>query len=144
MRDARALVRLAEGADEVGLAVMLADLIRQNLEQRPRKWTDFDKLDSLISLEALDAEVAITLSFARGTLTVHGGIHGAPGIRISASAEALLGLAAVRIVGGLPFLFGPEGRGLRTGLLTGQVKIGGLLRKPAQLIRFTRLMSVNG
>ncbi len=65
-------------------------------------------------------------------------------IRISASAEALLGLAAVRIVGGLPFLFGPEGRGLRTGLLTGQVKIGGLLRKPAQLIRFTRLMSVNG
>jgi hypothetical protein len=45
---------------------------------------------------------------------------------------------------GLPFLFGKEGKGLRTGLITGQVKIRGALRRPAQLVRFTRLISVNG
>lgn len=142
--DTGARVTLAAGAGEVGLAVMLADLIRQNLEQKPGKWRDFLRLDSLISLEARDAEVAVTLAFSRGSLTIHGGIHGTPAIRISATAEALLGLAAVKIVGGLPFLFGPQGRWLRAGLLSGQVKIAGLLRKPAQLVRFTRLVSVNG
>ncbi len=142
--EAREYVRLAEGAAEVGLAVMLADLIRANLEQSPGKWADFARLDSLISLEAVDAEVSVTLAFDRGALTVHGGIHGAPDIRVRASAEGLLGLAAVRIMFGLPFLFGKEGSALRKGLLTGRVKIGGALRRPSQLVRFTRLMSVNG
>ncbi len=142
--NARESVSLAEGAGEVGLAVMLADLIRQNLEHSPRKWRDFARLDSLISLEARDAEVTITLAFGRGRLLVHGGVHGAPEIRISADSEALLGLAAVKIVAGLPFLFGPKGRGLRRGLLSGEVKISGMLRRPVLLIRFTRLMSVNG
>jgi hypothetical protein len=141
---AKERVILARGAEEVGLAVMLADLIRQNLEQNPRKWRDFARLGSLISLEAVDADVSATLAFARGALIVHGGIHGAPVMRISASAEALLGLAAVRIVAGLPWLFGREGGALRAGLMSGQVKIAGALRRPAQLIRLTRLMSVNG
>jgi len=140
----RPVVRLAEGAEEVGLAVMLAELIQQNLEQSPRKWADFTRLHSLISLEAVDADVAVTLAFDLNSLVVHRGIRGTPDIRISASAEGLLGLAAVRIVAGLPSLFGHEAKGLRSGLLTGQVKIAGALRRPAQLVRFTRLMSVNG
>jgi len=141
-RDAQSRITLAPGAESVGLAVMLADLIRQNLEQDPRKWADFDRLDALICLEALDAEVTVTLAFARGTLVIHGSC-GAPSIRISAAAESLLTLPIVRIVAGLPHLFGPHGRGLRRGLLTGRVKIAGILLKPIQLIRFTRLMSVN-
>ena len=143
-RDPHECVRLADGAAEVGLAVMLRDLIRANLEQSPGKWVDFARLDSLISLEAVDAEVSATLAFDRGTLTVYEGIHGTPAIRVSAVASGLLGLAAVRVVFGFPLLFGKEGKGLRTGLLTGQVKIRGALRRPAQLVRLTRLMSVNG
>ncbi len=141
-RDPQARIRLAPGAEEVGLAVMLADLIRQNLEQDPARWEDFEKLDAHICLEAHDAEVTVTLEFARGTLLIHGE-RGAPSIHISSTAEGLLSLPVVRIVAGLPHLFGPKGRGLRRGLLTGKVKISGIFLKPIQLIRFTRLMSVN-
>jgi len=141
--DAQAPVTLAPGAEAVGLAVMIADLIRQNLAQRPGKWSDFSRLRSRISLEARDAEVSITLAFSEGGVTVHGGIQGDPEIRISATAEALLRLAAVRIVAGLPFLFGSPGRELRAALITGQVRIAGVLRRPAELMRFTRLVSVN-
>jgi len=137
-------VRLAAGAQEVGLAVIMADLIRANLEHDPRKWTDFAKLDLRISLEAIDADVSVTLAFHGGTLVIHKGIQGLPALGIAASAEALIGLAAVRITAGLPFLFGRDGKALRKALRTGRVKIAGALRRPAQLIRFTRLMSVNG
>jgi len=142
-RDTRELIRLAPGAENIGLATMLSDLIRQNLEQNPGKWADFDKLDAHICLEARDADVTVTLEFARGRLVIHG-TCGAPSIHISATAEALLTLPIVRIVAGLPHLFGPKGRGLRRGLLTGRVRIAGIFLKPIQLIRFTRLMSVNG
>ncbi len=142
-RNPQELIRLAAGAEEVGLAVMLADLIRQNLEQNPGKWADFDRLDARICLEAHDADVTVTLEFARGTLVIHGRC-GAPAIHISATAEALLSLPVVRIVAGLPHLFGPHGRRLRRGLLTGNVRISGIFLRPIQLIRFTRLMSVNG
>ena len=125
------------------MAVMIADLIRANLGQSPRKWADFNRLNCPISLEAVDADVSITLVFQGGTLVVCEGIQGTPIIRISASAEALIGLAAVRIRVGLPLLFGRKGRGLRTGLLTGHVRIAGALKKPFQLLRFTRLMSVS-
>ena len=136
-------IRLAVGAEDVGLAVMLADLIRQNLEQSPRRWADFSRLNSLIFLEARDAGVAITLAFARGELVIHGGIHGDPVIRISATAISLLALPLVRIVAGLPSLFGPAGRGLRRGLFSGEVRIRGMLRNPRQLILLTRLLSVS-
>jgi hypothetical protein len=142
--DERRSVRLSEGAQEAGLALMIVELITANLEQSPGKWQDFARLDSLISLEAVDADVTVTLGFTRGSLTVYEGTHGAPAIRISASSEGLLGLAAVKIKLGLPFLLGREGSALRRGLLSGEVRIRGALRRPLQLIRFTRLMSVNG
>jgi hypothetical protein len=141
--EAEQSVRLATGVQEAGLAGMIAELIRTNLQKSPGKLPGFARLGSLISLEAVDAEVTVTLEFARGSLIVYEGIHGAPALRISASSEALLGLAAVKIKLGLPFLFGREGSALRRGLLGGQVKIKGALHKPLQLIRFTRLMSVN-
>lgn len=123
---------------------MLADLIRQNLEQNPRKGADFSRLSTAVAMDVRDAEVAITLVFSRGSLVIHGGIHGVPEIRIHADAESLLALPRVRIIGGLPYLFGPDGRGLRNGLLTGAVKIHGMFRHPVTLVRFTRLMSING
>ncbi len=142
-RNAAEVITLAEGAESVGLAVMLADLIRQNLEQNPGKWQDFDRLDARICLEAHDADVTVTLAFSRGRLVIHGNC-GSPAIHISATAEALLTLPVVRIVAGLPHLFGQHGRGLRRGLATGQVRISGIFLRPIQLVRFTRLMSVNG
>ena len=88
-------ISLAQGTDDAGLAAMLADLIRSNLAQNPHTWRDFNRLDTLVSIEARDAEVTITLEFNRGVLMVHAGVYGSPKLRISAESITVLELAMV-------------------------------------------------
>ncbi len=133
---------LAPGAHEVGLAVMLADLIRQSIEQNPRKRIDFDRLSTVVHLHVRDAEVTVTLSFRDGVLTLHGGAHGAPKIRIAADAEAVLALCMVKLVRGVPHPLHHHNRRLLRMIVTGEIRIRGIPRNPLQLLRFTRLVSV--
>ena len=135
---------LAEGAEDVGIATMLADLIRQNLEQNPRKWNDFRKLATGVFIDVLDAEVSVTLAFSAGALIVHAGLYGEPLIRITTSADVLLGLCMLRVVNGIPRLFHRHSRALIGNMLRGEVRISGIVRNPLQMIHFARLMSVNG
>jgi hypothetical protein len=65
-------VALAKGAEENGLAIMLGDLVRQNLEAKPKKMADFDALAGRVSIVADDADVALTLVFERGYRHVRG------------------------------------------------------------------------
>jgi hypothetical protein len=136
-------VSLAPGTEATGLAGMLAELIRANLLQNPHKWRDFNKLDTLVSIEAHDAEVTITLAFTRGALVVHAGVHGSPKLRISAESVTVLELAMVKIVRGIPNLLDPGGRRLLAKFFSGGVKIAGMLTQLVPLVRLTRLMSVN-
>jgi hypothetical protein len=122
---------------------MLAELIRFNLLQHPRKWRDFNKLDTLVSIEARDAEVTITLAFTRGALVVHAGVYGSPKLRISAESVTVLELAMVKIVRGIPNLLDPGGRRLLKKFFSGGVKIAGMITHLVPLVRLTRLMSVN-
>ena len=138
-----ALISLAPGTEDAGLAAMLAELIRSNLAQNPHTWRDFNKLDTLVSIEARDAEVTITLEFNRGVLIVHAGVHGSPKLRISAESLTVLELAMLKIVRGIPNLLDPGGRRLLQKFFSGGVKIGGVVTHPASLVRLTRLMSVN-
>ena len=122
---------------------MLADLIRSNLAQNPHTWRDFNRLDTLVSIEARDAEVTITLEFNRGALMVHAGVYGSPKLRISAESITVLELAMVKIVRGFPNLLDPAGRRLLGKLFSGGVRIGGMITHLVALVRLTRLMSVN-
>src|SRR5262245_52320496 len=88
---------LAPGAEENGLATMLADLVRQNLEAKPHKKSDFDALGKLagrVSIVADDADVALTLRFERGgKLTIHDGIVGIPDVTIRGPSDAIMALS---------------------------------------------------
>jgi hypothetical protein len=137
-------IELASGAEEVALAGLLADLIRQNLEQNPRKWNDFQRLATSVFITVTDAEVSITMAFAAGALVVHAGLHGEPRIRISTTADLLLELCMLRVVNGVLRPFHPDSRSLVEKMLKGAVKISGIPRNPVQMFRFARLMSVNG
>jgi hypothetical protein len=137
-------IRLAVGAEDIGLASMLADLIRQNLEQNPRKLADFQRLAVSVFIDVIDAEVSITLAFAEGALVVHAGSHGEPGISIATSADLLLALCMLRVVKGIPRPFHRDSRALIGNMIRGAVKISGIARNPVQMVRFARLMSVNG
>lgn len=133
---------LAPDARDVGLATMLADLVRQSIEQNPKKRVDFDRLDTVIHIHVRDAEVTVSLVFESGRLAVHGGAHGEPRIRISADAEAVLALCMVKIVAGVPHPLHHHNRRLIRMIATGEIRIEGIPRSPLQLLRFTRLVSV--
>jgi hypothetical protein len=129
--------------EEAGLATMLTDLIRQNLARDPRKRTDYNKLDTVLTIVVSDADVSVTLAFTRGSLDIRTGA-GMSDIRITATAETVLGLCSLRIRRGIPMLFDSHGRAMLRKMLGGELRIDGILRHPVQLVRFARLMSVNG
>lgn len=131
------------GAQDLGLATMLSDLIRQNLNRQSRKRVDFDKLDTAISIVVTDADVSAVLVFARGSLDIRSGSDDPPQLRIAATAETILALCTVRIHRGVPRVFDRMGFRILKSLVTGELRLGGALRHPLQLVYFTRLMSVN-
>ena len=92
-RSAQPAILLAPGTEDNGLATMLADLVRQNLEAKPHKKGDFQALSGSVSIVADDAEVALTLRFDRGRLTIFDGIVGIPDVTIRGGSDTILALS---------------------------------------------------
>jgi hypothetical protein len=136
-------IRLAEGAEEIGLAVMLQDLIVQNLEQNPHKLTDFKKLDIAIGLDVSDVEIKLTLSFSNNTLTIQPGIQGRPELNITADSATVMNLSNQKIKWGLPYYFDETGREIMAAMKSRQLRVTGMIRHFTSLIRFSRVMSVH-
>jgi hypothetical protein len=148
-------VTLAPGAEENGLAIMLGDLVRQNLEAKPKKMADFDALDGRVAIVADDADVALTLVFERraaGSLTIHDGIVGIPDVTIRGPSEAVLALSnmplATRFGLPLPSPGDPEAvktvRDLMRSMREGKLHFYGMLLHLPLVMKLTRVMSVNG
>ncbi len=134
---------LDDGAKDVGLAEMLFNLLRQNLEQKPQKLSSFEALDSNIVMVARDIDITLTLAFKRGRLKIYDGVVGNPDLKIIANHDAILELSLINICMGLPNYFDKTGRNVVKKLLLGDLKIEGLLRHPLQLTHLTKVFSVN-
>jgi hypothetical protein len=153
-------IGLAAGAEENGLAIMLGDLVRQNLEAKPKKKVDFDALDGRVAIVADDADVALTLVFEKTsdgrsvttTLTIHDGIVGIPDVTIRGPSDAILALSNMPLATplGLPLPSPGDAEGLKTFLdLSRQMRQGklhfyGMLLHVPLVMKLTRVMSVNG
>jgi hypothetical protein len=146
-------VQLAPGAEDNGLATMLADLVRQNLEAKPRKNADFRALHGRVCIVAEDADVALTMCFEHGgKLTIFDGIVGIPDVTVRGSAEVIMALSnmplATRL--GLPI---PDPRdreavrAVRTvmaAMRTGSFHVYGMLLHLPTVMRLTKVMSIHG
>jgi hypothetical protein len=146
-------VQLAPNAGENGLATMLADLVRQNIEAKPHKKAAFDGLDGSIAIVAEDVEMALTLRFERGgKLTIHDGIVGIVDVTIRGPSEAIMALSnlplATRL--GLPIPSPRDQEAVRSivtvanSVREGRLHIHGLVFHLPLLMKLTRVMSVNG
>lgn len=145
-------ITLAAGAEENGLAVMLADLLRQNLESKPHKVRDMEAIAGRIAILAEDAEVAMTLRFDHGELTLYDGVVGIPDVTVRASSDVILALSNVslttRLAIPVPAFRDRDGRKVMGEVLaamrSGAMKVdGGTLHAP-MMLHLTRIMSVNG
>ena len=137
------VIILDEGAKDVGLAEMLFNLLRQNLEQNPQKMSSFEALGSNVVMVARDIDITITLIFKRGELKIYDGAVGDVDLKIIADHDAILDLSLIHIFMGLPNYFDRIGRTILKKVLLGDLKIKGLLRHPIQLTHLTKIFSVN-
>ena len=143
-------VLLAPGAEDNGLCGMLADLVRQNLESKPHKRRDFDALHGTVGIVAEDAEVALTLRFDGGKLTLHDGIVGVPDVTIRGTADSIVAMSNVPLTRGLPVARRKDhdGKKVVDGMMRqmrdGSLRIHGALLHLPMMMRLTRVMSVNG
>jgi hypothetical protein len=137
------VIALDDGAKDMGLAQMLFNLLRQNLEQNPQKLSSFEALHSNVVIVARDIDITVTLAFRKGELTIYNDIVGKADLTIIADHDAILDLSLINIFLGLPNYFDKVGRGILRRLLLGNLKIKGLLKHPVQLTHLTKLFSVN-
>ncbi len=124
---------------------MLAELIRQNLDDHPEKRRDFARLTGRVSIVAQDSNVSATLMFEGGQLRVHGGIVGIPDVTVRTTIDQLMNMSLVELRGRLR-LPDPRGEATRTMLEAqkqGQIRIYGMWPNIPLLLRLTRVMSVN-
>ena len=133
---------MAPGAEESALAVMEASMIQQNIDEHPEREIDFDKLNTVIGIDATDAETQMTLKFENGTLTVYNGLVENPKILISSDSTTLLTLTNLKIVAGMPWYFDKTGMEVVRKFLTRKLKIKGMMTHMPSLTRFTKVVSV--
>jgi hypothetical protein len=124
-----------------GLAAMLEELVRRNLERDPARGGLLRRPLRAV-IEVPDAGVRASLGIdADRTVHVHAGDDAGARIRVRADAADVLALASVPLWGGFPDVRTREGRAVVRDLVTGAIRVRGLLRHPGDVSRLTRLLS---
>ena len=136
------VIVLDEGARDVGLAEMMFNLIRQNLEQNPQKIKSFNSLDAKVMIEARDIQIIIGLEFKQGKLTISKDSSFKPDLHIITDSATILALCLLKIKFGLPYFFDTNGFLVFKKLLTRKLIIKGLLSHFPALVKLTKVFSV--
>jgi len=146
-------VTLAPGADNNGLAHMLAGLVSQNLQAKPHKLEDFASLDGRVAVVADDADVALTLHFhSGGKLVIHDGIVGIPDVTIRGPSEAIIALSNLPMATPLGLPIPRPGdreavgaiRVVASTLRRGELRVYGAAFHLALFLKLGHVLSVNG
>jgi hypothetical protein len=128
------------GPDPSGLAVLIGDLIEQNLAREPDRRGLLRR--SVAALEASDADVTVFVRVEPKEVRVGDGTVPDAHVRIRSDSDRLLGLTTVPLRFGLPDVTQRAGRAVLGDLLAGRVRIRGLVAHPVRLARLTMLLSV--
>lgn len=123
-----------------GLAEMVGELLRQNLERDPGRRRHLTPTTATIAVP--DAGVDLTIRIAPPDVSVANGPAPGAHLRIRAGSDALLRLTAAPLRLGFPDPFRPQGRAVLRDLVAGRVRVGGLVRHPVRTARLSMLLSV--
>jgi hypothetical protein len=124
--------------EPAGITELIDGLVRQNLSRDPtRQLRDRD----IVTIEAEDAGVAVSLRSSEGTILVTDGRDPGARVVVSASSTKLLELAGAPLRFGLPDALSHDGRALIGDLLTRRIRVQGLIRHLGTVRRLTMLLS---
>ena len=137
-------VVLVDPEGEGGLAAVLADLIRTNLEQHPDRARILDSMYGRVEITADDGTESVTaaLDFREGRLSVSPGKIDCPDVRVKGGYEGILGLSTVPMCGLLPAIWKAPGWVLVDGMLKGRLDVTGMAFSPLLVLRLLALVSV--
>ncbi len=136
-------ITLLQEASDNGLAVMLSELIQQNLNQHPERIKLLKSLKIRVMIESPDIQSAVELGFKQGEMIISSGnpmIQ--PNLHIIADSATVLDLCLLKIKFGLPYFFDVNGLKVLKKLIARQLLIKGMLRHFPTLIKLTKLFSV--
>jgi len=133
---------VVNNAGDVPFSGILADVLKTNLEQKPHKLKTFRNLSAVVGINVTDVGRSVSLVFTGEKVLIEEGIKEKPQVVITADSETIMGLNFVNIKWGLPYYFDEAGRNVIKLLLSGQLKIQGLLLHPIILTKVTKVMSV--
>ena len=129
-------------AEPNGLAEMLGGLIQANLEQHPERAALLRK-PAVIAINAPDADVSVSIMLLPSKVMVRNGRPSRPAqLDVTADSTTLIELSSVPLRFGLPDSMTKEGREVTKKLLSGSLKVRGMLTHPGVLARFNKLLSV--
>jgi hypothetical protein len=148
-------ITLDASAEENGLAAMLHGLLGENLAASDAKRRDFAQITTRFAVVAPDADVSVTLAFDGGRCTIYDGLRGDPEVVITADSGKIPELSLLQIRYGMPWVLDEAGKGFLRALAKREIVIRGLvelpipnplhtLKRAADLVRLTRVLSVNG
>jgi len=125
-------------AEPSGITELIDGLVRQNLRRDPtRRLLPGD----VVTIEAVDADVAVSIRPSPGGIAVVDGRDPGARVVVSAASTTLLELAGAQLRFGLPDAFTHDGRALIADLLTKRIRVRGLIRHLGTVRRLTMLLS---
>jgi hypothetical protein len=117
---------------------LIDGLVRQNLSRDPTRRL---RPRDVVTIEAADADVAVSIRSSAGKILVTDGRDPGARVVVSASSTKLLELAGAPLRFGLPDAFSGDGRALIRDLLTRRIRVQGLTRHLGTVRRLTMLLS---
>jgi hypothetical protein len=137
-----ARIQISEDAGAVALASILSEVLATNLEEKPQRVKDLNRMKAKVGILARDADVAITFCFLKGNVIVQDGLTADSKLILNAPTDTLMELTNLNIKFGIPWFFDKTGLSVVKKLLTRELQIMGLLTHPFLLIRVAKVMSV--
>ena len=123
-----------------GLAAMVGGLIDQNLKRDPARRRLLRT--AVVAIAVPDAGVSITLRLGPDGIELQDGADPTAHLSIVADSDRLLALTSAPLLFGWPDPFDRRGRAVLRAVISGRVRIRGLVRHPRRLARFSSLLSV--
>ena len=135
------IVRMAD-QEPNGLATMLADLLRSNVQRHPSRTMLLRS--ACIGVRASDIGLSATLDLEPGRVTVSNGLaKDRLDVKVRSDGATLIELTTVPLIAGMPNVFGSAGRSVVRKLSAGTLKVTGLGRHPFVLMRLIKLLSAH-
>lgn len=140
------LLRRAPRAEESPFALLIADLLEQNVSRAPRKLDLLLRLDLNVILSASDIETSATLQFRgpAGVTVYPGMVDGDGHVAVTGTSDAILDLARLELIGnsGIPVLWKGTGPATLRRIVRQELRLRAGLRDLPRLATLLSLMSV--